>query len=196
MMSREVARRWAGVLVAVVCLSLACCRAAQVAEPLTGELAGNDPETQMAFWYTLAERPVVSNDEAFHGLLLFLDGVDESEDYAGRVATLKSRGMLPNGFDARANEGVRRGDLAVAILKMLEIRGGVVLSVFGPSPRYATRELEYMRIYPQSSPNQTFTGGQFMALVGRLEDMERLRGIEREVAAPPAEPQDEAEAEG
>lgn len=176
-------------------LLLSGCRTAQVGEPLTGRLAGNEPQEQMEFWFTLAERPVVSNDEAFHGLLLFLDGTDPAEDYEGRVAELKRRGMLPEKFDGKAEAGVRRGDLAVAILKVLEIRGGVILTLFGPSPRYATRELEYLNIYPQSSPNQTFTGGQFMALIGRLEDVERLRNIERTQAEPAAPAQPEAEAE-
>jgi len=166
--------------VLLVLVALAGCRTAQVAEPLTRELAGNEPEAQIEFWHTLAERPVVSNDEAFHGLLLFLDGRDPADDYAGRVAELQSRGMLPKNFKRDAHEAVRRGDLAVGILKILEMRGGVILRVFGPSPRYATRELEYANVYPRSSPHQTFTGAQFLALIGRIEDMERARNIQRE----------------
>ena len=37
----------------------------------------------------------------------------------------------------------------------LLIRGGIVMSLFGPSPRYATKELEFAEVYPASSPNQT-----------------------------------------
>jgi len=149
------------------------CQSAQVAQPLTGELAGNAPEDQMAFWHTLAERDLTSNDEAFHALLLFVDGQDDAADYVSRVDALKTRGMLHDDFDEPADHAVTRGTLAVAITKILNIEGGVVMRVFGPSPRYATRELQYQGVYPTSSPQQTFSGDQFVSLIGRVEDYQR-----------------------
>src|SRR3954466_10555154 len=101
------------------------CHTAKVAQPLTGKLAGNDPDSQLEFWHTLATRPVTSNDEAFHGLLLYADGQDPARDYSSRVQTLKSRKMLSGKFDRPANEAVERGPLAVAICKVLDIKGGL-----------------------------------------------------------------------
>jgi len=164
---------------AVLLMLLAGCRSAQVAEPLTAELAGNEPTTQVEFWHTLAERPVVSNDEAAHALLLYLDGEDNADGYEARIADLKSRGILPGGFDRPAGEAVRRGDLAVAVCKILEIKGGVIMRAFGPNPRYCTRELVYMQIYPPSSPHQTFSGSDFVSLVGRVEDAQTIQGAKR-----------------
>lgn len=149
------------------------CGRAQVAEPLTGSLAGNDPQSQLDFWHTLAERRVTSNDEAFHGLLLFLDGEDPAADYAERMRALKDRGLLAASFDRPAHEGVQRGTLAVALVKALRIRGGTVMSLFGATPRYATRELVSMNLYPPSSPHQTFRGDEFLFVMGRVEDYQR-----------------------
>src|SRR3954451_9281120 len=113
--------------VIVLLFSFTGCHTAKVAQPLTGRLAGNDRDSQLEFWHTLANRPVTSNDEAFHGLLLYADGNDPPKDYNSRVSTLKSRRMLPAGFDQPADRAVERGSLAVAICKILDIKGGVML---------------------------------------------------------------------
>ena len=152
---------------------LSGCGNAQVAHPLTETLAGNDPDSRMAFWHTLAQRKVTSNDEAFHGLLLLIDDDDPAVDYAGRVELLKSRGLLPHRFDHPADQAVRRGTLAVAICKAMNIEGGVVMRLFGASYRYASRELQYMNIYPEGSPHQTFRGDEFLYVIGRVEDYNR-----------------------
>src|ERR1700759_2058667 len=84
-------------------------RQAHVTQPLAPSLMRNDPDAQIDFWHTLADQPVTDNDEAFHGLLLYIDNQDSANDYAGRVATLKSRNMLPRGFNEPANVAISRG---------------------------------------------------------------------------------------
>src|SRR3954469_3490700 len=69
------------ILPSVLCLLFAGCHNAKVAEPLTANLSGSDPDAQMEFWHTLATRNLTSNDEAFHGLLLFIDSEDPAKDY-------------------------------------------------------------------------------------------------------------------
>ena len=153
---------------------LAGCQAARVDRPLTAELGASDEETQLEFWHTLAEQPVTSNDDAFHGLLLFLDGTDPATDYAGRVAALKERHYLPEGFDQPAEQAVNRGTLAVALARALEIRGGIIMSLTGKTPRYATKELVFLGIFPPSSPNQTFSGTEYLGIIGKAEDYQRV----------------------
>ena len=160
--------------VVMLVLASACgCRTAEVAEPLTQKMAANGPQTQMQFWHALADRKVTSNDEAFHGLLLFLDGQDPAADYGGRLEVLKSRGLLPTGFERPANEAVNRGTLAVLLVRALQVDGGLLLRLFPHSPRYATRELQFLGLYPRSSPHQTFSGPEFLGIMGRVEDYER-----------------------
>ena len=155
-------------------LLIAGCQAARVDRPLTAELGGDDPDEQLEFWHTLAQQPVTSNDDAFHGLLLFLDGTDPSTDYAGRVDALKQRRMLPKGFSQPAEQAVDRGTLAVALSRALDIRGGIVMSLTGATPRYATKELVFLGIYPASSPNQTFSGTEYLGIIGKAEDYQRV----------------------
>ena len=56
----------------------------------------------------------------------------------------------------------------------LQIKGGVVMRLSGGgNPRYATRELEFEGLYPASSPQQTFSGSEFVGIIGRVEDWQR-----------------------
>jgi hypothetical protein len=131
---------------------------------------------------------VTSNDEAFHGLLLYADGQDPANDYAGRVKTLKSRKMLPANFDRPADQAVERGPLAVAICRALEIKGGVLLRLTG-AQRYAVRELQFMDLYPPSGPNQTFSGSEYLGIIGRMEDYQRGNAADVPATVMPSEMQ-------
>jgi hypothetical protein len=163
-----------GLLALSLASALAGCRSATVAEPpLTAQLAGNDVDAQMEFWHRLPERRMATNDEAFHALLLFVDGADPAADYAGRVDALKQRQMLPTDFNGAANGAVKRGTVAVMLVRALEIKGGLSMRLFGPTPRYAVRELQYMNLFPQSSPQQTFSGQELLGIIGRAEDYQR-----------------------
>ena len=159
----------------VLPLATSGCGSATVEQPLAQTLGGNDPDKQMEFWHRLADEPVTSNDDAFHALLLFADGSDPAADYAGRVQALKARGLLPGGFDQPANRAVDRGTFSVALAKALRVRGGIVMGLFGASPRYATKELEFAEVYPASSPNQTFSGSEFLAVMSRAEEYQKAR---------------------
>ena len=161
----------------LVALTVAGCQTARVAQPLTDIHGSNDPDEQLEFWHRLAEQPVTSTDEAFHGLLMYLDGEDPASDYPGRVRELRARRLLPPDFNEPGDRAVSRGTLAVAIVRSMKIEGGLALRLFGNtpalSPRYAVRELMFMELYPPSSPQQTFSGTEFLGIIGKLEDFQR-----------------------
>src|SRR3954453_17011307 len=56
--------------IAVALAALSGCHSPRKGEPLAKDLAGSDPDAQVNFWHALTDKPVTSNDEAFHGLLL------------------------------------------------------------------------------------------------------------------------------
>jgi hypothetical protein len=149
------------------------CQTPRAGKPLDPKLSGSSDDAQLSFWHELTDEPVTTNDQAFHGLLLYIDGKDDSADYAARVATLKSRKMLPKHFNEPATAAVRRGNVAVAIMRVLHERGGVMTTLLGPTPRYAVRELMFLDVYPPSTPNQSFSGNEFVGIIGRVEDYQR-----------------------
>jgi hypothetical protein len=160
-----VLRAIAVVLLAVL---ISGCGTAPVATPVVNELKHDADD--LDFWHTLSNRPVATNDDTFHGLLLYLDGSDSCTTYMQRITALRNRGLIDNNFHARADEAVERGTLAVAVVKILNLKGGLTMQLFGASPRYALRELEYRRIYPESSEHQVFSGAEFVGIIGRIED--------------------------
>jgi hypothetical protein len=168
----------------IMLLSGGCQQTGRTGTPLAREFAGSDPDAQINFWHSLAKEPVTSNDQAFHGLLLYADGKDDSADYATRVAALKSRKMLTEHFAEPADAAVKRGVIAVAVMKLLDEKGGVTTRLFGRTPRYATRELMFLNVYPPSTPNQTFTGNEFVGIIGAIEDYQRVGAA---AAAAPAD---------
>jgi len=175
-------------ILAVLVLSVVIgCQAPRAGRALSPAMASSEPDAQLEFWHALADEPIASNDAAFHGLLLYVDGKDSSADYAGRVAALKARKMLAGGFAEPAEAAVRRGTLAVAILRVVEDRGGLTMRVIGPVPRYAVRELQFMGLYPPSTPNQSFSGNEFLGIIGKLEDYQRGDAAERPAAVLPGE---------
>ncbi|HUB25286.1 MAG TPA: hypothetical protein VL992_07630 [Tepidisphaeraceae bacterium] len=146
---------------------------ATVQRSVVDDMPGDDQDTQIDFWHTLATKSVCSNNDAFHALLLDIDGTDPNPDYAARVAALKQRGLVLGWFNRPANEGVTRGTVAVAICKAAGIKGGVTMRLFGPNERYCLRELVYMNLLPPSSENQTFSGVELVGVIGRFEDYQR-----------------------
>src|SRR5437764_4410112 len=157
-------------LAALVISALAGCQSVTVKQPVVARVNGNDPDRQLEFWHTLAAEPLASNDDAFHGLLLYFDGKDDALDYAARVRTLRALGMLPAGFNRPAGDAMSRGDLAVALAKALDLKGGLTMRLLGASPRLALKELEFRGIMPPSSQNQALTGGEFFGIIGKVHD--------------------------
>jgi hypothetical protein len=61
----------------------------------------------------------------------------------------------------------------MALARALDVKGGLTMQLFGASPRYATRELQHAGLFPPSSPQQTFSGAEFLGIIGRAEDYQR-----------------------
>lgn len=191
MATRRARLRRAGLRLASLAVlgALVGCNSGRVEQPLTGTLGGSEPETQIEFWHALTERPLASHDEAFHAVLLMLDGADGSADYAGRVDALRGRGLLPEGFDRPADEGITRGVLAAVLARSLGIDGGVMMRLSGAHPRYADREMQYVGLYPRGSPNQTLSGIELVGILARAEDWKRDNPVDQPAEVlPPEQP--------
>jgi hypothetical protein len=163
------------------------CHTPRTGKPVAKELSGSDPDAQISFWHELADEPVASNDQALRAILLYVDNKDDSATYEARVQALKSRSILPPGFYQPAVAGVTRGTLAVAIMNLLHEKGGVTTRIFGPSPRYAVRELMFINVLPPSTPNQAVSGNELVGIIGRVEDYQRGNAAQVPAAVMPGE---------
>src|SRR4051794_32058631 len=162
-------------LMITFCLCVAGCATPRAGTPLTQGVAGNDMRSRLNYQRQITDRRICSNDDAFHLLIQFAnDGnVDPCADYTQRLQWLNDRRMLPASFDRPADEAITRGTLAVAIARMLNIRGGILMHALPQSERYATRELVYRGIYPpDSSPNQIYSGIEVVGILAKMEDFQ------------------------
>lgn len=177
------------------------CARTMIAETLATNYAAGEVEQELAYWHTLPTRSAVANDEGLHGLFLLADGDDPSGSYEARVEGAKARGWIPAGFDEPAGMAMQRGTLAMAVAVICEIRGGVVMRALGPSPRYAVRELTYLRLMPENSTElQTLTGLEYVGVISKAQDYLVLNKIPfgvaksdkvgAEPAPPPTNPAD------
>ena len=89
------------------------CQSHTRGQSLPPELSGDDPQMQMDFWHVLPERKVVSNDEAFHALLLFVDAPDRSV----QEARLRGRGD----DEERIRQRLAKADEEVALARELGV---------------------------------------------------------------------------
>ncbi len=134
------------------------------------------------FLDALRTQAIVTNNDSLHGLFLLADGADPHEDFAGRVASAKERGWLEKDWNFLANESVRVGDVAQGVCVITDIKGGLTMGMFGPSPRYCTRELVYLEMIPDRDDAQSMRGLEYLELMlkanDRLEAENRPQSVE------------------
>lgn len=146
------------------------CESTQRASPLVTDYDPADVDGQLDFWHGLAEEPVTTNSDAMHGLIEMANQTDPFTTYQERLDWLKEAGYLDASFDEPADQAVRRGTVAQVVCRILKIKGGVSMHLVGAHPRYATRELVYMKIMKPGTENQALSGIQFVGTISRAQE--------------------------
>ncbi len=78
------------------------------------------------------------------------------------------RGWLPD--QAGMERQLTMAQLSFMIMQAFGLKGGLMYSI-APGPRYAYRELVYLRIIQGSSdPSRTVSGERFLRILGRILD--------------------------
>ena len=166
-------RRISAIIFCYLAMSTAGCATPRAGTPLAQDIRADDSLGRLKYQRKIVERRICSNDDAFHLLIQYANGEDSCASYGERVSWLKSRQMLPDGFDRPADEAITRGTLAVGIARILNIKGGIVMHVLPRSERYVTRELVYRGVYPPgSSPQQTYSGLEVIGVLAKMEDLQ------------------------
>lgn len=141
--------------------------------PLAATTAPAGETIGVDFWYALARKGAVTNDEATKALLSHLDDPAATQPYAQRVDVLKQQGLLPGSFDGAPDRPIHRGDLAVALVQVLKVEKSLTAMIGGWSPRTATRALVFAGVYPESTENQGLAGAEFVGIMGAVDDRQR-----------------------
>jgi hypothetical protein len=134
---------------------------------------------EIEFIEALEKSHAVTNNDALHSFLILQDGIDPSADYQERVAEGVRRKWLSESFKGQANQAANVGWMAGAGCRIMNIKGGLTMMVFGPVDHFAVKELIYMEILPLRTDNQTLSGLEFVDYINRLERIAGRSGLKK-----------------
>jgi hypothetical protein len=121
------------------------------------------------YFMSLIEKRIAYHYDAAKSIVILM-GVDEERiDLESQVAYLQEKGLLSGrfreGFDPMAP--LRKGPVAYMFLRALGIRGGIVLRFFGPSERYALKELAFQGIISPGHVNDIVSGVELVQIMSQ-----------------------------
>ena len=126
-------------------------------------------ESAAAFLDRMSSQSSVSENDAMRGVLLLTDGEDRATNFNQRIRILTERGILPGEWDYDAARAITYGRLAYMIYHASRLRGGLTLTLFGPSQWYCLRELQYQRFIAPGAVYADIPGMEFVAVIGRSD---------------------------
>jgi hypothetical protein len=176
MHSESIIRAW---LLLLMVLVVGGCRPYVMSNSAVDQYPSGDQEIE--FLGAVERMPAVTNNDALHGFLLLQDGADACTSFESRVQEGEKRGWFRGSAPQKPNEAAKVGWMATAGCVVMNVEGGVSMRLFGPLPRYATRELVYMEILPLRTENQILTGAEFVDFINRLD---RIAGRNRRERVP------------
>jgi outer membrane protein OmpA-like peptidoglycan-associated protein len=111
----------------------------------------------------LLETNAVSFAQAARFALVSASLLDEGSTPADAYALARERGWLP--AKAEASGPIRLGELCFLVMSVFDIKGSFLYALF-PGPRYAFRELDYLKlIHGRRDPAQRVSGERFLQIL-------------------------------
>lgn len=101
-------------------------------------------------------------------VLVILMGVENQYiDLNSQVTFLKENKFLPKGLELEFDpmKPLRKGLAAYIFCKALDIKGGVILRLFGVSQRYALNELVYQGFMSAGNPRDIVSGEELVSIL-------------------------------
>ena len=96
----------------------------------------------------LIKKKTASQSDACASIAILLNIEAEHPDIGSQIAFLKEKGIIPPKMadDLNPSQPLRKGTAAALFCRALGIKGGVILRLFGVTPRYALKELVFDKI--------------------------------------------------
>jgi hypothetical protein len=112
----------------------------------------------------LLETKAVSFSQACRFVLIAAGATDENATPSAAFA--QAREWLPG--KAAAGSPIRLGELSFLIMNAFDMKGSFLYALF-PGPRYAFRELDYLKLLPgRRDPALTVSGDQLLQILGMV----------------------------
>lgn len=155
-----------GLLTAMLLLAAGC----QPSQPkiAQGQAVLPGGEDSAGFLDRISSQRTITQNDAMRGVWLLVNNdKDDSADFAARVAALRQREIVPDSWSFQADKPLTKGELAYMIYQACRVRGGLTLTLTGPSQRYCLRELQYQRFISGGTVFDQVRGMEFVAVLQR-----------------------------
>ena len=142
------------------------------------------------FYRVLAAKPNAEYEDAvraFHELATGRSAGDNAT-FASLAGELVSRKIARPEWTSDPKARLTRGRAAYLLCQALHIKGGVTMSVFGPSERYCFRECLYLGVWPGGNQRDLMTGGELMGVLKWAADYQEEHEKKPPAEAPPPKP--------
>ncbi len=153
----------------VASMILVCCVGCENGEITSSNKSLPKGEDSAGFLDRVSSMPTVSENNAMRGIIMLVDGDDSAESFEQRVQMLQERGITPESWDYASDRGITRGKYAFMIYQAAKFRGGIILSVTGPTRRYCLRELQYKNVMCNGPMLSEIPGTEYVAVLGRAD---------------------------
>ena len=122
-----------------------------------------DP-SDIVYFADLMSKRVAFCYDACKALVVLVGVENEYINLDSQVAFLKKRNLLPKKHQSEFDpmQPLRRGLVAYMFCEALDIKGGLILRIFGMSQRYALKELAFQGIMSSGNVNDIVSGEELV----------------------------------
>ena len=100
--------------------------------------------------------------------------------FAKLRGTLIDEGVIDGGWSFTPMAGLERDVLAYMAASYLDIRPGLLTSIFGMTRRYSYREMQHRGMMVQGQPRQIVSGSELLSVLTRVASEVDRRGMGRQ----------------
>ncbi len=131
-----------------------------------------------AFLDELAASPNVTEAQALRGVLLLLGEAGETT-FAEAIGKLSQQKVVNPSWEFRADRPITKGRLAYMVYQACAVKGGVTLTLLGPSCRYCFKELQYRGLMTPGVVYAPVTGMECVGVLARADELRRTGRVSR-----------------
>ncbi len=124
-----------------------------------------DSKPQEIFFQELLEKNIATLSDAYAVITILTGYDDRYQDFSAQADFLEKNSIVPSYLrDVSRNPDLplRKGDIAYMFCKILKIKGGIWMRLFGPNIRYSLKELIYEEIIMPGASSEFVSGKELI----------------------------------
>lgn len=128
----------------------------------------------------LIDKDIATYEDGCRAILCFVDMPAETMTFGPLTTELKNRDIIGKRWKYKADKPLKREIMAYMICKVLKIKGGLTMRIFGITKRYAYLECQQrIGIMPTGNSRIYLSGHDLLAVVYRMEQYIKIREMKK-----------------